>query len=136
MQRTVRIGRIAVFAFGLFGATPQATAQTDSTHAAPKQAAGSPSTAKLPVSVERIQKKLAELPPTVTDKLKLEYYIEVYGKAPPPDFLQNFNVKSGPVPSSAPTHQDLLDVVTPQGFRTPAPNISAFIEWLRRKAAQ
>jgi hypothetical protein len=136
MQGTLRIGRIAVFALGLLGATLQATAQTDSTNARPKQAAQPPSPAKLPVSVERIQKKLAELPPTVTDKLKLEYYIEVYGKAPPPDFLQNFNVKSGPVPFSAPTHQDLLDVVTPAGFRTPAPNISAFIEWLRRKAAQ
>jgi hypothetical protein len=89
------------------------------------------------VSLERIQKKLAEQPASAaTNALKLEYYIEVYGKAPQVNFLENFNVTSGPVPRTAPTHADILDVVTPEGFRTPAPNISAFIEWLRQKSAQ
>jgi hypothetical protein len=66
--------------------------------------------------------------------LKLEYYIEVYGKAPTVDFFENFDVTAGPVPWAGPTHQDILDVVTPEGFRTPAPNLSALIEWLRQKA--
>lgn len=89
------------------------------------------------VSLERIQKKLAQLPPSAAqDRLKLEYYIEVYGKAPQIDFFENFNVTAGPVPRSAPTHQDILDVVTPEGFRTPAPNLSALIDWLRQQAAK
>jgi hypothetical protein len=90
-----------------------------------------------PISLDRVRKKLAELPPSAEqDRLKLEYYIEVYGRAPHIDLFQNFDVTAGPVPRSPPTHQDILDVVTPEGFRTPAPNLSAFIEWLRQKAAK
>ncbi len=65
--------------------------------------------------------------------LKLEYYIEVYGTAPKLDLFADFDLRAGPVPFSPPTHQDFLDVVTPQGFRTPAMDLNALVAWLAQR---
>lgn len=89
----------------------------------------------LPISITRIQQKLVQLPRSTeyTHGLKLEYYIEVIGKAPQVDFFSNFNVKSGPVPFTPPTHQDFLNAVTPQEFRTPPVDLSALMAWLAQR---
>ena len=89
----------------------------------------------LPISITRIRQKLVQLPRSTeaTHGLKLEYYIEVIGKAPQVDFFTNFDVNSGPAPFSPPTHQDFLNVVTPQGFRTPPVDFSALMAWLAQR---
>jgi hypothetical protein len=90
----------------------------------------------LPISIARIQRKLAQLPATTTEEnhgLRLNYYIEVVGKAPPIDVLRGFDVNSGPVPLSAPTHQDFLRFVTPQEFSTPPFDLSALMSWLAQR---
>jgi hypothetical protein len=132
--------KLAAVATVLSMAVPPVGAQTEPPPARDIElapAAAQPSTpSQAAMSLERIQKKLAERPASAdTGPLRLEYYIEVYGKAPPVNFLENFDVMAGPVPRSAPTHQDILDVVTPEGF-SPAPDFAAFFQWLRQKAAQ
>ncbi len=74
---------------------------------------------ELPVSLERIKQKLAQLGPAQSSLLRLDYYIEVYGRAPKIDVLQAFNVHSGPVPYGAPTHAELLSLILPPESRTP-----------------
>ena len=130
----------AIALLGLFGPGP-AVAQ-DGQEAKPAATAGAthavaPIRAEdLPISVARIQRKLAQLPASTAEAnhgLRLNYYIEVVGKAPPIDILKNFNVKSGPVPFSAPTHRDFLNFVTPQEFRAPPFDLSALIAWLAQR---
>ncbi len=92
---------------------------------------------KLPISLDRIQKKLATAPATTNiSGLKLEYYIQVYGTAPRIDFFTGFDTISGPVPMSAPTHRDMLDMMTPLEFKAPVMDISGLIAWLTSKASR
>jgi hypothetical protein len=91
----------------------------------------------LPVSLDRIKRKLAQRPATTTTQtqhgLKLEYYIQVYGVAPRIDLFTDFNLKNGPVPFSGPTHADMLEQMTPQEFRTPPFDISSLLSWILSK---
>ena len=52
---------------------------------------------ELPVSIQRIRRKLAQAPPSKTTGLKLEYYVDVYGKSPRLDFLAEFDPTTGAV---------------------------------------
>ena len=85
------------------------------------------------MSLDRIRKKLAVLPATREGGLKLEEYIEVYGRAPKLELFTTFDARFGPVPWGAPTHQDFLDEMTPQEFRTPAFDLNALMDWLAKR---
>ena len=74
---------------------------------------------ELPASLERIQRKLAQVGPAQSSLLRLDYYVEVYGRAPKINVLQDFDVHSGPVPYGAPTHAELLGLILPPESRTP-----------------
>lgn len=112
---------------------PSASAQP------PSAGLGEPS-ASLPVSLERIKRRLLDRPAQQTDLLRLQYYVEVYGKAPKVDLFAGFDLRHGPVPFTAPTHQDILEMVTPQEFRSPPVDVltplQALFEWLRRQASR
>ncbi len=73
---------------------------------------------ELPVSLERIKRKQAQVAPAQSSLLRLDYYVEVYGRAPKIDVLQAFDVHSGPVPYGAPTHAELLSLILPPESRT------------------
>ena len=73
---------------------------------------------ELPASLERIKRKQAQVGPAQSSLLRLDYYVEVYGRAPKIDVLQDFDVHSGPVPYGAPTHAGLLGLIPPES-RTP-----------------
>jgi len=51
--------------------------------------------------------------------LKLEYHVDVFGNAPQLRFFTGQDLIYGAVPGSAPTHRDMLNLVTPQAFRSP-----------------
>lgn len=91
---------------------------------------------KLGVSVERIGRQLRQT--TVReerDGLNLRYVVDVYGTAPRIEFFtRQDNLLSGPVPYGAPTHQDILQVITPQEFRAPAADFGNLLRWLADKA--
>jgi hypothetical protein len=80
---------------------------------------------KLGVDLSRIRKQLAEAPPpdAMNDPLRLHFTVEVVGIAPKIDFLEGFNL-DGPLSYGAPTHQDVLGVLTPQAFKSPVIPIS------------
>ena len=93
-----------------------------------------------PVSLERIRRGLVGASRTRGSRkgLKLEYYVEVYGRAPKIDlFTETENVKTSPVMYGGMTHQEFLNLVTPQEFRAPAADIpsaiAALIKWATQK---
>ncbi|MGH9315102.1 MAG: hypothetical protein ACRD1S_18100 [Vicinamibacterales bacterium] len=89
---------------------------------------------ELPVSVERIRRKLAQAPASKTSGLRLEYYVEVYGKSPQIDIFNNFDATAGAVQYGSPTHQEFLNLVTPQEFKSPPADLltpaMALMKWL------
>lgn len=91
---------------------------------------------RLPVNVERIRRQLRQT--TVReerDGLNLRYIVDVYGQAPRLElFTKQDNLRDGAVPHGAPTHQDMLNVMTPQEYRAPAADFSGLMRWLSGKS--
>jgi hypothetical protein len=61
--------------------------------------------------------------------LRLEYQVQVFGQAPRIEVLKGMDLFNGPVPGSAPSHNEFLQFVTPQIYRTPGLPVSAFAGW-------
>lgn len=92
---------------------------------------------RLPIDLDRINRRLRQSSEREErDGLRLRYSIDVYGTAPPIVIFdpKRDNLLTGPVPHSAPTHQDMLEHVTPQEFRSPVMDFSALARWLADKA--
>jgi hypothetical protein len=116
-------------------ASPEQPAKQQETE--PAGSASTQQTAELPVSVERIRRKLAQAPPSKTSGLRLEYYVEVYGRSPHIDLFTDFDPTAGAVQYGSPTHQEFLDLVTPQEFKSPPADLLtpalALMKWLAEK---
>jgi hypothetical protein len=139
-MRTRWIGPTALlFLFGLTQATV-ASAQSgpDEPPASKTGAAAEPTidVSRLPISLERIQRQLRQS--TVRDEsdgLRLRYVVDVFGQAPRIELFGNRDFSlTGPSPYGAPTHQDLLQVITPQEYRAPAANFGNLFRWIADKA--
>jgi hypothetical protein len=91
---------------------------------------------QLPIDLARVQRGLRRT--TIReerDGLRLKYFIDVYGQAPPLSFFtRQDNLLNGPVPYGAPTHKEMMDMITPQEFRAPVADFSALFRWLADKA--
>jgi hypothetical protein len=75
----------------------------------------------LAASFKRLRRVLGERPPSKNNTpLKLDFYVEVVGHAPPIKLFFSEDLKPGPVAGAPPTHQDMLDLMTPQEFRSPS----------------
>jgi hypothetical protein len=95
---------------------------------------------ELGVSVDRIRLQFRRDQPLgdVFDpaRFKLSTYVDVVATAPP---LQLFGpdpktaLTTGAVPFGGPTHRDMLNIMTPQEFRTPPADLTALIEWLSER---
>ena len=86
---------------------------------------------KLGISLSRIRRELQEIETRQQqsgDPLRLEFTVEVYGRAPRIDLLENFPV-SGPIPYGPPTHQEVLDQLTPKEFSSPVVPLSSLAFW-------
>lgn len=78
------------------------------------------------ISFERIRRGLREKPPsTAKSPLKLEFYVEVVAEAPPILLFQPGELATGPAPFGAPTHRDVLDLLTPIEFKSPSVPVSS-----------
>ena len=76
----------------------------------------------LGISMAKIKRRLAADSRARTQgstPLKLEYRVDVFGTAPALRFFAGQDLRFGGVPSSAPTHADMLYMFTPQAFRSP-----------------
>lgn len=87
------------------------------------------------VSLERIQRGLRltetrERQKQAGTAMRLEYQVQVYGLAPKIEVLKGVDLFNGPVPGTAPSHQQFIDYVTPQIYRTPGLPLSASLFWL------
>ena len=95
---------------------------------------------KLGVSLERIQRglRVTELreKATLSGALHLEFEVQVYGVAPKIEVLKGLDLFNGPVPGSAPSHQQFRDFVTPVIYRTPGLPLSAGLFWLASQVAE
>lgn len=82
--------------------------------------ASEPPAADLGVSLSRIRKQLRESPATAPKgALRYDFHVDVMGKEPSVDFFKNFDLRTkGDVPYGSPTHQEIINAVTPYGFRT------------------
>jgi hypothetical protein len=93
------------------GQTGQPQAQNPQARAVPE----SPAPPSLGISLDRIRRQLREVPPTRTSSpLKLEYHIEVVGRAPAIDFFSTFSIdKLTAVQYGGMTHAEFLRVTVP-----------------------
>jgi hypothetical protein len=87
---------------------------------------------KLGVSLSRIQKGLfiaESREKQGDDGMRLEFNVQVYGKAPKIEVLKDLDLLNGEVPGTAPSHRQMIDFVTPEIYRTPALPVSALAFW-------
>lgn len=74
---------------------------------------------RLPVDLRRIERHFRQT--TIReerDGLNLRYFVDVYAKAPAIVLLtKEDNLYYGPVPYGAPTHYDMVEMMTPREFR-------------------
>jgi hypothetical protein len=90
---------------------------------------------KLPVSLGRIRLKLS----SADDRkpgLKIERTIEVVGVAPPIELwtpAESGSMVNGPTPFGPPTQKEILDITTPQEFKSQPIDLTKLLQWLTRK---
>jgi hypothetical protein len=72
------------------------------------------------------------------DGMRIEFQVQVYGDAPKIQLFQRLDLVGGHVPGSAPTHQQIIDHLTPKAFSAPALPISAFAylaaDWIWKRS--
>jgi|SoiMethySBSTD1v2_1073268.scaffolds.fasta_scaffold00492_8 hypothetical protein len=133
------IGPTALLLFSLTQAT-WASAQSGSDDQPTGKAERAPEptvdVSRLPINLERIQRQLRQS--TVRDEsegLRLRYVVDVFGQAPRIELFGNRDFSlTGPAPYGGPTHNDILQVITPQEFSAPAANFGNLFRWLSDKA--
>ncbi len=128
-------GLAAVFVLGV---AAHASAQQPAADARP-QAADAVDVTRLPIDLNRIQRNLRQSADREErNGLNLRYVIDVYGTAPRIEFFdpRRDNLLNGPVPYGGPTHQQMLEVMTPQEFRAPAMDFSALMRWMKQRSSK
>ena len=75
---------------------------------------------RLPIDLQRIERRFRQGQiREERDGLNLRYYIDVFAQAPRIVlFTEQDNLRYGPVPYGGPTHQEMLDMMTPRQFRS------------------
>ena len=87
---------------------------------------------KLGVSLKRIQRGLfiaESREKQGGDAMRLEFNVQVYGKAPKIEVLKGVDLSNGAVPGSAPSHRQVIEHLTPQIYRSPTMPVSALAMW-------
>ena len=112
---------VLCFAFAL----PALAQQTASTTGAIATVPPTLDIGRLPVNIGRIGRQLGQAKVREErDGLKIRYTIDVFGQAPKIQLITPLdNLFTGDVPRSAPTHGDMIRMMTPQEFSAPVINI-------------
>ena len=136
----MRIRHPALTALLLLGLAQTAAAQQEPAQPATPQPAAQQARvdiSRLPVNLQRIQRELAQSTREreERDGVNLRYVIDVFGQAPPIEiFTREDNLINGPVPYGAPTHKEMIYMMTPQEFRSPVMDFSGLMRWLSDKS--
>ena len=74
---------------------------------------------RLPIDLQRIERRFRQGQiREERDGLNLRYYIDVFAVAPRIVlFTEQDNLRYGPVPYGGPTHNEMLEMMTPRPFR-------------------
>jgi hypothetical protein len=112
----LRLPVLTALCIGL--ALPALAAQVPSATGAAATATPDVDVAKLPINLARIGRQLRQSQEREErNGLKLHYLINVYGAAPPIKLVTPLdNLLTVDVPHSAPTHTDMLRMMTPREF--------------------
>ena len=87
---------------------------------------------ELPINLERVKRGLETLPSReeARSRLRLEFYVNVYARAPQYDPLEGFDIHTGLVPHGSPTHADMMRQWTPAGFDVPVADFTPILGWI------
>jgi hypothetical protein len=143
MRRTLAALLVVLLAIGLgpsvalaqrsgtpVASAPPSDGQAQASPARPTASAGAPDIDALGVSFDRIKRLLADRAPSGTKSaLKLNYYVEVMALAPTIQLFTREDVAPGRgvIPWGAPTHGDIVSLLTPVEFRSPRVPVSALV---------
>jgi hypothetical protein len=72
---------------------------------------------RLPVDIDKIQRALSRPPALKVETSRSVFRIEVFGRRPTIEDILGRDFLRGPVPAGAMTHQEFLDMVTPDDVR-------------------
>ena len=138
-MRSRWIGPTAVLLFSLTqanGASAQSGSGEQPEAKSDQAATPTVDVSRLPINLSRIQRQLQQS--TVRDEsdgLRLRYVVDVFGQAPRIELFGNRDFSlTGPAPYGGPTHQDILQVITPQEFSSPAADFGNLFRWIADKA--
>jgi|SRR6185369_3529613 len=121
----MKLWQVSLIGLLLFGAADKAVAQQTSVDVK-----------RLPIDLAKVTRDLKQSAATESRSgLNLRYRVDVYGQAPRIEiFTKQDNLAYGPAPHGAPTHQEMIDHVTPQEYRAPAADIGNLIRWLTERS--
>jgi hypothetical protein len=71
----------------------------------------------LPVNVKKIQRAVAKPPALKLDTDREVFRLEIFGRRPTIEDILGEDFLKGPTPAGAMTHQEFLNMVTPEGVR-------------------
>jgi hypothetical protein len=94
---------------------------------------------RLPIDMSRIRRQLVRASVREErDGLNLRYVVDVFAPAPAIDLFWSAkgdpNFWRLPAPYGAPTHQEFINLNTPQQHRAPAADFGALFRWMADKA--
>ena len=121
----MKLWQVSLIGLALFGAADRAFAQQTSVDVK-----------RLPIDLAKVTRELRQSAATESHNgLHIRYTVDVYGQSPRIElFTKQDNLGTGPVPYGAPSHQEMINHVTPQEYRAPYADISSLIRWLSDKA--
>ena len=90
---------------------------------------------KLPVDVSRLQRKLRQsVEREERNGSVLRYRIDVFGQAPPIQLITpETELVFTPPPYGAPTHRDMINIVTPKEFSSPVMSFGNLFDWFDKR---
>jgi hypothetical protein len=121
----MKLWQVSLIGLLLFGAADKAFAQQTSVDVT-----------RLPIDLTKVTREIRQSTATESHNgLHIRYSVDVYGQAPRIEmFTKQDNLGSGPVPYGAPSHQEMINHVTPQEYRAPYADFGSLIRWLSDKA--
>jgi hypothetical protein len=120
----MKLWQISLIGLLLFGAADAAFAQQTSVDVK-----------RLPIDLTKVTRELRQSAATESHNgLHIRYTVDVYGQAPRIELFNKQDNLGGPAPYGAPTHQEMINHVTPQEYRAPYADIGSLIRWLNDRS--
>ena len=131
-----RFAVVAAVGVGLAAPAAAAAQEAPGTPGARAPGAEAPAAAAeasaLPVSLERIKRRMAAVREADNGRrklLNLNYYVDVYARAPSIELFRDFDPDGETVSYGSPTHLEMLEAVTPREWRPRAVSTGNVFSW-------